>query len=427
MGAEKKMSAYDVINAFFDEGSFVERDAYLKSASGEAEAITGFGSVNGMPVYAFVQNSDVCSGAMSKAQALKITKLYSLALKTGAPVVGFYQSAGGRIEQKYELLAAYGDILAASAKLSGVVPRLSVVLGDCVGASAVIAACADFLIMSKSAQLCSAVSGDDGSADANVKNGVAQFIAEDTGKAVEKAKELLGYLPSNNLESAPAYEPIPPYDAPDRTPKYIADSDSLICVGGGRGDDVCTAFGRVNGDPVGFVVTNGGSVSADGADKLKRHIRFCDAFSIPVITLVDAESFDSLSDAAALASAYADATTAKISVVTGTAVGSAYIALAGTGSGADIVYALPDSVVSPVTPKAAAYILDPSIADLPYSDQAAAIDRFIKENLTAEIAAADGYIDDIAEKEELRAKISSALDMLSSKRVSALPKKHTTI
>ena len=425
MAAEKKLGAYDVINAFFDEGSFVECDAYLKSGSDEAEAVTGFGTVDGLPAYAFAQNADVCSGAMSKAQALKITRLYSLALKTGAPVVGFYSSAGGRLEQKYELLAAYGDILASSAKLSGVVPRVSVVLGDCVGTSALIAACADYVIMSKDSRLSASTSADNGSAEDNVKSGTAQFVEDTAQAAIDKAKELLSYMPANNIEAAPAYEPLPPYDAPDKLPKYIADSGSLLCVGCGRGEDVCTAFGRVNGNTAGFVVTKGGMVSADGADKIKKHVRFCDAFSLPIITIVDAEGFESLGDAAALSAAYADATTAKISVIGGIAVGAAYIALAGTGSGADVVYALPDAVVSPIAPQAAAYVLEPSIADLPYADQAAAIDAYVKANLTADKAAADGYVDDIADREELRAKIIGALDMLSSKRVTALPKKHS--
>ena len=109
LGAEK-YSSYDVLNAFFDDGSFNETDAYLKSGDGKAEAVTGFGTVDGTAVYAFVQNVDVCGGAMSKAQAKKITKLYNAALKTGSPVVGFYHSVGGRLEQRYELLSAYGDI-----------------------------------------------------------------------------------------------------------------------------------------------------------------------------------------------------------------------------------------------------------------------------------------------------------------------------
>lgn len=424
--SKETLSSNEVLNRFFDEGSFTETDAYLKSDSGNAEAVTGFGTVDGIPVFAFAQNVDACGGAMSKAQAKKITKLYNAALKVGAPVVGFYDSVGGRLEQKYELLSAYGDILRKSAKLSGVVPQISVVLGNCMGTSALIAASADYIIMEKEAKLSVSTSGANSSAEDNQKSGVASFVCDDKAAAIDKAKELLGYFPANNLEAAPAFESAPAYENPQKLPKVIADSDSLLCVGKGYGECVCTAFGRVDGNPVGFVVTHGGNICAEGAKKIVKHVRFCDAFSIPLITLVDAKDFESIKDASALVSAYADATTAKISVINGTAVGAVYIALAGATSGADIVYALPEAVVSPVAPKAAAFLLDPSIAQAKFEEQDALIEGYIKANLTAAKAAEDGYIDDIAEGAELRAKIIAALNMLSSKRVATLPKKHTT-
>lgn len=422
----EKYSSYDVLNAFFDDGSFQETDAYLKSADGSAEAVTGFGTVDGVPVYAFAQNVDSCGGAMSKAQAKKIVKLYNAALKTGAPVVGFYDSVGGRLEQKYELLSAYGDILRKSAKLSGVVPQISVVLGNCLGTSALTAAAADYIIMEKSAALSVDTTGENASSEDNLNSGVASFICEGYEACVEKAKTLLGYFPANNLEPAPAFETVPSYDEPDKLPKYFADENSLLCVGGGYGEPVCTAFGRVNGYPVGIVVTKGGEISSDSAKKVMKHVRFCDAFSIPVITIVDAEKFASLSDASKLVSVYADATAPKISVISGMAVGAVYIALAGSTSGADLVYALPDAVVSPVAPKAAAFILDDTITGAPVAEQETLASEFIKANLSAVKAAEDGYVDDIAAPEELRSKIVAALDMLSSKRVSTLPKKHTT-
>ena len=424
--SKEKLSSYDVLTAFFDEGSFTETDAYLKSGSSIAEAVTGFGTVDGVPAFAFAQNVDACGGAMSKAQAKKITKLYNAALKVGAPVVGFYDSVGGRLEQKYELLSAYGDILRKSAKLSGVVPQISVVLGDCIGTSALTAASADLIIMEKDARLSVSTSGTDASADANAKSGAASIVCEGKTAAIDQAKELLAYFPTNNLEAAPAYESVPACENPDKLPKYIADADSLLCIGCGYGDEVCTAFGRVDGNSVGFVVTKGGDISADAAKKIAKHVRFCDAFSLPVITVADAKNFESLNDASALVSAYAEATTAKISVISGTAVGAVYIALAGMTSGADIVYATPDAIVSPVAPEAAAFILDPSIADAPFELQNQLIDSYIKANLTAVKAAEDGTIDDIADASELRDKIIAALNMLSSKRVATLPKKHPT-
>ena len=424
--SSEKLSSYNVLNAFFDDGSFQETDAYLKSADGSAEAVTGFGTVDGTPVFAFAQDVDSCGGAMSKAQAKKITKLYNAALKTGAPVVGFYNSVGGRLEQKYELLSAYGDILRKSTKLSGVVPQISVVLGNCLGTSALIAAAADYIIMDKDANLSSDTTGENASADDNLNAGIVSFICEDAQACVEKAKALLSYFPANNLEPAPAFETVPAYAEPDKLPKYFADENSLLCVGGGYGEPVCTAFGRVNGYPVGIVVTKGGVLSAESAKKIMKHVRFCDAFSLPIITLVDAEKFDNLSDASGLVAVYADATAPKISIVTGTAVGAVYIALAGTTAGADLVYALPEAIVSPIAPKAAAFIMDDSIADAPVEDQETLAMTYVRNNLSAVKAAEDGYIDDIAEPAQLREKLVAALDMLSSKRVSTLPKKHHT-
>ena len=432
MANEKKLSPFEFLSEdFFDEGTFTETDSYLKSGSGIAEAVTGFGRVDDIPVFAFAQDSAVCGGAMSKAQAKKITKLYNSALKTGAPIIGFFDSVGGRLEEKYDMLAAYGDIMSVSAQLSGVVPRISVVMGDCYGASALIATCADLVIMTEDAKLSLYPDSPDASAEANLRNGTVQFVVKSVDKSDEAfalAEKLIRCLPSNNLDAVPCDALVEgewtPYAEADKLPKFIADDDSLICVG--SPDGVCTAFGKVMGSTVGFVVSHGESISSDEAKKIIRHIRFCDAFSIPVVTIVDAEGFESLRDASSLAAAYAEATTAKISVIAGKAVGSVYIALAGTSSGSDIVLALPDAVVSPIAPKAAAYILDPSIAELPYGEQEAAIRRYISDNLSAVKAAEDGYIDDIAEKEELRTKLIRALDILSAKRVASLPKKHTT-
>lgn len=424
MGKDKNLSSYEVLLAFFDEGSFTQLDALYTGGSEAAEVVTGFGTVDGMPAYAFAQSADVCGGAMSKAQSLKITKLYNAALKTGAPVVGFFDSIGGRLEQGNDLLAAYGNILRKSSKLSGVVPQISVVLGNCVGASALIARAADFVIMTKDALLTLNTSGAAGSAEDNLNDGTAQFVVDTCEDAVQKAKTLLGYLPSNNLEASPAYEPLPTYENPEKLPKYIADDGSLLCVGSGEG--VCTALGRVDGSTVGFVVSHGEDITSSMARKIARHVRFCDAFSIPVITIADAKSFDNLNDASSLVSVYAEATTAKISVISGTAYGAVYLALAGSACGADVVYALPDATISPVSPEAAAYLMDSSIADLPYEEQSAAINAYIRSNLTAEKAARDGYVDDIVDKNELRGKIAAALRMLSSKRVATLPKKHTT-
>ena len=391
-------SAYQIITEFFDADSFCEIDAFAKSGEGFAEVVAGYGTVEGMPVYAFAQNSDICGGAMSKAQAAKLRKLYSLALKTGAPVAGFYDSVGGRLTQGTELLAGTGELLRLASKLSGAVPQISVVLGTCLGTNALNAASADIVLMTEDAQLSLDVTGKNADAQYNASHGNAAVIVKDKTEAVEKARELVTYLPSNNLVPAPQAE--------DREP----DGENTKCI-----------VSKL------VVRTTGGKLDCQSAAKAAKFVRFCDAFSIPVITFVDCAGFESLKSAAKLSAAYAEATTVKLSVVVGEAIGSAYVALAGTGANADVVYALPEAVISPVNIEAAAFILAPDAMKVPASEQQAAAEAFAQENLSAFNAAQNGYVDGIVPFEELRGALLSALDMLSGKRVPTVAKKHCTI
>ncbi|MDO4830414.1 MAG: carboxyl transferase domain-containing protein [Clostridia bacterium] len=420
-------SAYKTITDFFDEGSFCEIDAFTKSGEGLAEAVAGFGTVEGMPVYAFAQNSDICGGAMSKAQAVKLKKLYSLALKTGAPIVGFYDSIGGRLQQATELLGGCGDVLNSAASLSGVVPQLSVVLGTCLGTSALNAVSADFVIMSEKAQLSLDVTGENADAKYNAEHGNAAIVAKDTAEAVEKAKQLVLYLPSNNLNLAPeTFEEEPSGDCGCLVSKVV-DGGSKVKLFDEYGANAKTRLAHIGGQVVGIVNTKGESLDCRSTSKIAKFVRFCDAFSIPVITFANCPGFESLASAAKLVSAYAEATTVKISVVTGKAIGSAYIALAGTGANADVVYALPNAVISPVNVEAAAFIMDADEMKVPVAEQKAVADKFAEENLSAFNAGQNGYVDGIVEEAELRNTLISALDMLSGKRVSTLAKKHSTI
>ncbi|MCQ2513966.1 MAG: carboxyl transferase [Ruminococcus sp.] len=421
-------SAYKIITEFFDADSFCEIDSFAKSGDGFAEVVAGFGMVDGMPVYAFAQNSDICGGAMSKAQAAKLKKLYGLALKTGAPVVGFYDSVGGRLTQGTELLAGCGDILNCSASLSGVVPQVSVVLGSCLGTNALNAVSADIVIMSEKAQLSLDVTGKNSDAEYNAVNGNATIIAKDTTDAVAKAKELILYLPSNNLTLAPqSFDEEPASDGCGCVVSKTVDGGNKIKLFDKFGANAKTRLGRIGGQVVGIVNTVGKTLDCKSAAKTAKFVRFCDAFSIPVLTFVNCDGFEALGSAAKLTSAYAEATTIKISVVTGKAIGSAYVALAGTGANADVVYALPDAIISPVNVEAAAFILAPKEMKVPVDKQKAAAEKFASENLSAFNAAQNGYVDGILEETELRKALISALDMLSGKRVNTLSKKHSTI
>lgn len=414
-------SAYKIMTDFFDEGSFIEIDTYAKSGDNYAEAVAGYGSVNGLPVYAFCQNMDIAKGAMSKAQAAKLKKVYDLALKNGAPVVGIYDSLGGKLKEGNELLTAYGNVLNSASTLSGVVPQISVVLSDCLGTSAVTAASADFVIKVKDANLSIMTNNEEGCV-CNVA-----MMAEDKEDAIAKAKDLILYMPSNNLSTAPCAEEFAPCADGDCVVCRTLDEGSEVMVYDQIGETSKVGFARLQGEVVGFVLTNGGKLQKPDGKKITKLVSFCDAFSIPVITFLNSEGFDCLGAATSVTSAYAEATTTKITVITGKAVGPVYIAMAGTGAMTDLTFALPEATVSPLNEMAAAYLMAPEKMEVPVAQQAEVAQQFAKETLSAFKAAEDGVIENVVTEAELRTVLSQSITMLMSKRVTTLPKKHSTI
>lgn len=427
-------SAYARLSKLFDDGIFTEIDAFTKSAGGYAEVVAGRGLIGGVGAFAYAQNSDMSGGAMSRAQAAKIRKVYDLALKTGAPVVALYDSIGGRIDQGSDLLAAYGDVLKYSGNLSGVVPQISVVLGPCCGTQALIAVSGDIVIMSEKAKLTLNTDGSEASAAENAAHGVAHLVEKDEDAAIAKAKDLIAMLPSNNLDIAGTVEFNDAESASEDVLAAVADGGSMIELQSAYGKAVRTVLATVEGSTVGFVKTEEKTLDGKSCSKAARFVRFCDAFGIPVVTLVDAEKFGCIKAAAKLSSAYAEATAAKVTVITGDAYGAVYIALAGTGAAADVTYAWAQASISALNPEAAAVIaLGDDLggklkgAADPKKARADVIAQFKDENLTAMNAAAEGYVQDIILPEETRMKVIAALDMLSDKRVSTLPKKHNNL
>ena len=420
-------AAYRTLTDFFDADSFCEIDAFVKSDSGFAEVTAGYGTVEGMPVYAFAQNSDISGGAMSKAQAAKLKKLYKLALKTGAPVVGFYDSVGGRLNQGTELLAGCGEVINLTSKLSGAVPQISVITGTCLGTNALAAVSADFVIMTEDAKLSLDVTGKNADAAFNAANGNASFVAKDAASAVKQAKELVCYLPSNNLNMPPEGFEEQPSPQGSCIVSKIVDGGSKLRIADEFGENARIRLARLGGSVIGVVRTVGKPLDDKSAEKIAKFVSFCDAFSLPVITFADCGGFENLNTARRLTSAYAEATTVKISVVVGKAVGSAYVALAGTGANADVVYAFPNAVISPVNVEAAALIMAPEQMKVPVDMQKDAAEKFAQENLSAFNAAQNGYVDGIVDEAELRSALISALDMLAGKRVPTVAKKHSTV
>lgn len=428
--------ARNTLISMFDEDSFTELSPYTGGS-----VVTGYGQIDGCPAYAFVQDVSVKSGAVCKAAAGKIVKLYSLAVKNGAPVIAVYDSKGGDISEGQELLTAYGDIANSCASISGVAPQIAIISGVCGGISASLACMADFVIMTENAELFlnpPFITGGSSAAVNAAKAGVSCLTAKDLDEAVKKANALVSILPQNNLEVAGNDYFALPTDAPDASLKgeamikAIADKDSLIELFKDFGAAAYTALGSVNWKTVGFVATDKaeGKFTADDTAKIARFVSICDAFSIPVVTVVDSEGFaadkdaefsGSVRDAAKLTQVYASSTAPKVALITGNALGGVFTVFC--GSNADITLALEQAVIAPTTPKAAAIFL--------YSDKLntkeeveAAAEKYAKDEASALSAMEKGIIDRIIEPEDIWKEINGALEILSGKRVSSPARKH---
>lgn len=430
--ANAQTKAYQRLQLLFDEGTFVEIDSFTKSGDGRAEAAAGFGSVDGCPVYAFAQNSDVEGGAMSKAQAAKICKVYELAEKTGAPVVGIYDSIGARLNESCEMLAAYGDVMLKANNLSGVVPQIAVIAGPSLGASSMIAAAADVVIMSEDGQFALQTNGEGGDLKEASESGLVHLTAKDDKEAVAKARELITLLPSNNLSGAPITDFADSAAETDGESgasiiAAVMDQDSFIEFQAGFGAGFIAGLAKLGGNTVGVVASEEKTADGKACEKAARLVRFCDAFAIPVITFVNAESFCCIKAACKLTNAYAEATTAKISVITGEAYGAVYMALAGAAAGVDVAYAWPTASISALNPTTAAVMLWSDKlkgSSNPTADRAKLIAEYKDQEACPFKAAGDGFVQDVIEPSETRLKLYAALDMLAGKRVTRLPKKH---
>ncbi len=430
----------DVLANFFDEGAY--------SALYAQGAVTAaFGSANGTPVYAVCQTG----AAVAAKDTEKIVKVLDMAAKTGNPVVTFYNSVGAKIEEGLAALSGSAAVAAAVAKISGVVPQIAVVTGVCGAGSALAAASADICIVSKEGELfltapfTSAAAGDKlegaGSAEFAAKAGVASIVVENAEQAAKKAAELVGLLPANNLSSPAVFEPAEPVAALNLA-KYCAaeaaasmiDAGSAIELYAGYGKSVYTALATVAGNVVGVVATEGAEAGLCRVcvSKTARFVRLCDAFSIPVVTVINTDGFvksasddqaGGLREAARLAGTYADATTAKVAVITGKAVGVAYTALAN----ADLTIAVEGCTVAPLDPKAAVTVLYKEELDNGTNiaaDTARLAAKYAAEECSAAAAVQAGLADVAVAPAGVRGALVSALDMLSTKRTQRLPKKH---
>lgn len=426
---------------FFDEGAYTTLYADANSA-----VTAAFGSANGQTVYAICQNG----AAMSAKDTQKAVKVLDMAAKTGNPAVTFYNSNGAKLEDGLDALSASATLSAAVAKLSGVVPQIAVVTGVCGAGMALAAASADICIVSEKGELfltapyLSAANGDKlanaGTAEFAAKAGVATLTAKDTDEAVALAAQLIGLLPSNNLSSPAMFDAAAPsgtynlakYVAADAV-KSIVDADSAIEFYAGFGAHVYTALATVAGNVVGVVATEGGKgLCHSCVSKISRFVRFCDAFSVPVVTVINTDGFvksssddvaGGIREAARAAATYADATTAKVAVITGKAVGTAYTALAN----ADVTIAVNGCVIAPVEATAAVTVLykeDIENGTNIAADTAKIAAAYEKEVCSAQAAVDAGVADFAIDASATAATVAAALDMLATKRESRMPKKH---
>ena len=447
-----KTKGYKRLLSLFDSGTFSEIDAFVKSADGYAEVITGYGLIDGVASYAFCQDSDRDGGAMSKAQLKKIKKVCELAAKTGIPIIGIYDSIGAKLSEGNGLLDEYGEVLKLYNNLSGVVPRISVILGANLGTNAMLSVSSDFVIMQKSARLGISTIDENASSNDAEDNGLVHIVAINETDAINKTKKLISMFPINNLSKANVRDfnesvnslkeldlvaqNISEPNNVESMKKVVAavcDSKSFIEIQPKYGLSIITGFGRLGGYTIGIVSSSNnqdGIIDEDSSSKASRMIRFCDAFSIPIITIINSKGFSSLKEATKLSCVYSEATTAKVNLIVGKAYGAVYIAIAGKGSGADATIAWPSAVISPLEPKTAVQVLlNSKVKDLkdPINDKKKLIRTYEETGASAFMAASDGFIDDIICPVDTRSKLLSILDFLEGKRVSGLPKKHSNI
>lgn len=456
-----KLTAEERIGKIVDAGSFVEIDKYLERsnavlgypdvcAPGEG-VVAGWATIEGRPVYLFAQDYTVLKGSLGAAHAAKITKVMDMAAKAGLPVICVWDSDGARVQEGAAALGAYASIMKKLTDISGVVPTISIAAGGMLGCAAVLAALTDFTIAVEKISAVSLVSpmvlastaGIDVNEDAicgakiqSEETGIAQFACASEEQAVETLKDLLRYLPSNNLEESP-YE-IVEDDAARATVadgsdvraliRDIADNNEFLEVAADYSDDMITGFITLNGYTAGVIANAPGkTISFRACRKASRFISLLDAYDIPMVTLVNNEGVEvSLEGAqhcqirtfAKLVSAYAESGAPMVSVITGKAVGEGYIAMGNKNCGADIVYAYPTAEISCLEAEAGSIIL--------FDTKAKAAEY--KEKFASPLAAAQqGLVDDIIEPADTRLMLIKAIEMASNKREQKLPKKHSIL
>ena len=480
--AKGRLTARERIQLLLDPGSFVEKDKFLthrchdfgmenQKVLGDG-VVTGYGKIDGRIVFVFAQDFTVFGGTLSRANADKIIKIMDLALHMGAPVIGLNDSGGARIQEGVESLAGYADIFYRNTKCSGVVPQISAILGPCAGGAVYSPALTDFICMVRDTSYMF-VTGPDviktvtheevtmndlgGAITHNSKSGVAHLLAENDEQAMIMLRELMSFLPSNNMEESPIRpctddirradeklttlvpdDPNKPYDIKELI-TTVVDHNNFFEIQPHFAMNMVIGFGRFDGRSVGIVANQpahlAGVLDIQSSMKAARFIRFCDCFNIPIVTFVDVPGFlpgttqewgGIIKHGAKLLYAYCEATIPRITVITRKAYGGAYDVMSSKHIGGDVNFAYPTAEIAVMGPEGAVNILFKKDNHTPEARQKAVDDY--KNTFASPYKAAElGYVDEIIHPKETRYRLIQALEMTQTKTKSGPPRKHGNI
>jgi len=484
--SEGKLTARERVEGLLDEGSFEELDQLVEHRCldfGMAEqkvpgdgVVSGYGRVDGRLVYVFAQDFTVFGGSLSETNAQKICKVMDLAMKVGAPVVGLNDSGGARIQEGVASLGGYADIFLRNTLASGVVPQISAIMGPCAGGAVYSPAITDFNVMVKDTSYMfvtgpdvirtvthEEVSKEDlgGAMTHNLRSGVAHFAVDDDRACLSLIRELLSYVPSNNLEEPPQRltddpsdrddpeldglvpaEPTKPYDI-KRLVRSVVDEGRFLEVHEHFAPNVVVGFGRFGGRSAGIVANQpavlAGCLDIDASVKAARFVRFCDAFNVPLVTFEDVPGFlpgtaqefgGIIRHGAKLLYAFAEATVPKITVITRKAYGGAYCVMASKHIRTDLNFAYPTAEIAVMGPEGAVKVLyrrELLKAADPEAVRARRVAEFREKFANPYVAAERGFVDEVIQPRHTRRKIIAGLEMTRTKRDRNPPRKHGNI
>jgi len=480
-----KLTARERIELLVDKGTFIElnpfiehrcKDFGLENQKGPGDGVvTGYGKVNGRPIYLFSQDFTVFGGALGEMHANKIANVMDLAAKNGAPFIGLNDSGGARIQEGVVSLDGYGKIFYRNAIYSGVIPQISVIMGPCAGGAVYSPAITDFVFMvDQTSQMfitgpkvIETVTGEKISPEdlggAKVHNSIsgnAHFHASTEEEVLAGVRQLLSYLPQNNEEKAPIvqyeddwdyrpdltdvvpFDAVRPYDV-RKVIEQVVDEDSFMEVQKDFAKNIVVGYARVKGEVIGLVCNQpkfmAGGLDIDSSDKAARFIRFCDSFNIPIITFEDVTGFfpgvkqehgGIIRHGAKILYAYSEATVPKLTIILRKAYGGAYVALNSKSIGADLVFAWPNAEIAVMGPQGAANIIfarEISQSEDPEATRAQKIEEYREKFANPYVAASMGMVDDVIDPRETRIKIIQSLEMLRNKKDTRPNKKHGNI